>query len=195
MGKGRLRFGVLVGGLVALLALLALTACGSRADRAELAQAAEDQGGGGSGGGGDGAGGGGDTTTTLDPAEVEDQVTEVIESGINGENLQDMEANLDKVENSDDPKIRATLDGIAANPTFRTVTAAVKTVEPLDEEGCTAAGVDPPCAQTTFDISLNGEVVLPDYKGYVVLRDDKWQLSQASLCGLVSLDRTIPQCA
>ena len=186
---GRVRSVVLAGGLVMLLAV---TGCGSRADRSELAAASEDQGGGGGGSGG--GGGGGDTTTTLNPDEVKQQVTDVIEKGINGAALTNIEANLDKVENSDDPKIRATLDGVAANPTFKTVSAEVKGVEALDDAGCQGAGVDPPCAQATFDIMLNGAMALPDYKGYVVLRDDKWQLSQISLCGLVSLDPTIPQC-
>jgi hypothetical protein len=179
--------------IVCLSGVVALAACGSRADRAELATAAEEQGGGEQGGGGQG-GGGGETTTTLDPAEVEQEVTEVIEQGVNGQNLGDIEANLDKVENSDDPQIRATLEGIAANPAFSTVEATVKGVEPLDDQGCEGAGVEPPCAQVTFDILLNGAVALPDYRGYVVRRDDKWQLSQVSLCGLVSLDPTIPQC-
>ena len=188
---GRLRALVLGGGLAALLAV---TGCGSRADRSELAAAAEDQGGG-SGDTGGGGGGGGATTTTQDPGEAEQQITEVIEGGINGQNLANLEENLDKVENSDDPKIRGTLEGIAANPTFATVTATLKSVEPLDDEGCSAAGVDPPCAQVSFDVSLNGSVVLPDYKGYVVQRDGKWQLSRISLCGLVSLDPSIPQCS
>jgi hypothetical protein len=188
---GRLRSVVLAGGLVGLLAV---TGCGSRADRSDLAAASEEQGGGSSGAGGGDGGGGDETTTTLNPDEVQQQVTDVIEKGINGEALTNIEANLDKVENSDDPKIRATLDGVAANPTFRTVSAKVKGVEVLDEAGCQGAGVDPPCAQATFDILLNGAVALPDYRGYVVQHDDKWQLSQISLCGLVSLDPTIPQC-
>jgi hypothetical protein len=189
---GRLRALVLVGGLAALLAV---TGCGSRADRSELAAASEEQGGGSGDSGGGGGGSGEQTTTTQDPAEAEEQITEVIEGGINGQNLSDLEANIDKVENGDDPKIRATLEGIAANPTFATVTATVKRVEPLDDAGCSGAGVDPPCAQVTFDISLNGAVALPDYRGYVVQRNGKWQLSKVSLCGLVSLDPSIPQCA
>lgn len=189
---GRLRALVLVGGLTALLAA---TACGSRADRSELAAAAEEQGGGGGAGGGGEGGGGEETTTTLDPAEVEEQVTEVIEGGINGQNLANIEENLDKVENSDDPKVRATLEGIAANPTFSSVTATVKGVEPLDDAGCEGAGVEPPCAQATFDILLNGAVALPDYRGYVVQQEDQWRLSQTSLCDLVALDPSIPQCA
>jgi hypothetical protein len=188
---GRMRLVVLIGGLAALLAV---TGCGSRADRSELAAAAEEQGGG-SGDTGGGGGGGEQTTTTQDPAEAEQQITEVIEGGINGQNLSDIEANIDKVENGDDPRIRATLEGIAANPTFATVTATVKGVEQLDEAGCEGAGVDPPCAQVTFDIALNGAVALPDYKGYVVQREDTWQLSEVSLCGRVSLDPSIPQCA
>ena len=187
----RLRALVLVGGLAALLGV---TGCGSRADRSELAAAAEEQG----GASGDGAsgGGGGETTTTLDQADVEQEVTEVIEGGINGQNLAHLEENLDKVENSDDPKVRATLEGIATNPSFGTVTAKLKGVEVLDEAGCDASGVSAPCAQATFDISLNGAVALPDYKGYVVRHDDKWQLSQLSLCDLVALaGPAIPQCA
>jgi hypothetical protein len=185
---------VLAGGLAALLAV---TACGSRADRSELAAAAEEQGGGsGDGGGGGGGGGGGEqTTTTQDPAEVEQEVKEVIEGGINGEALTDIEAHLDKVEESDDPRVRATLEGIAANPTFRSVTATLKSVEVLDDAGCEASGVSAPCAQAAFDISLNGAVALPDYRGYVVKKDDKWQLSRLSLCDLVALDPSIPQCA
>ena len=189
---GRLRSLVLVAGLAALLAV---TGCGSRADRSELAAAAEEQGGGSGGGGGGGGGGGEETTTTLDPAEVEREVKEVIEGGINGEALVDIEAHLDKVEESDDPRVRATLEGIAANPTFRSVTATLKSVEVLDDAGCEASGVSAPCAQASFDISLAGAVVLPDYRGYVVRNDDKWQLSRLSLCDLVALDPSIPQCA
>jgi hypothetical protein len=145
--------------------------------------------------GGGGGGGGEETTTTLDQAQVEQEVTEVIEQGINGQNLANIEENLDKVENSDDPKVRATLEGIAANPTFSTVTATVKGVEPLDDAGCEGAAVEPPCAQATFDILLNGAVALPDYRGYVVQQEDQWRLSQTSLCDLVALDPSIPQCA
>ncbi len=190
MAMGRMRSLVVVGGLTALVAV---TGCGSRADRSELAAAAEEQGGD-AGGGGEG-GGGEETTTTLDPAEVEQQVTEVIEGGINGQNLANIEENLDKVENSDDPKVRATLEGVASNPTFSTVTATVKGVEVLDDAGCEGAGVEPPCAQATFDILLNGAVALPDYRGYTVQQDGTWRLSQTSLCDLVALDPTIPQCA
>jgi hypothetical protein len=189
--------------LVALVALAGLAACGSRADRSELSAAAEEQegatdGGGeqGGGGGGGGEGGGGETTTTQDPAEVEEQVTEVIESGINGANLpRALEPeNLNKVQNSDDPRIRATLESIQTNPTFATVETQVKGVEPLDDTGCEGAGVEPPCASVTFDILLNGAVALPDYRGYVVQEDGDWKLSEASLCGLVSLDPNITQC-
>jgi hypothetical protein len=190
MAMGRLRSLVLVGGLTALLAV---TGCGSRADRSELAAASEEQGG--DGGGGGETGGGEETTTTLDPAEVEAEVKEVIEGGINGEALVDIEAHLDQVEESDDPRVRATLEGIAANPTFRSVTATLKGVEVLDDARCEASGVSAPCAQATFDISLAGAVALPDYRGYVVRNDDKWQLSRLSLCDLVALDPSIPQCA
>jgi hypothetical protein len=196
MGTGRLRALAVVAGVVALVAV---TGCGSRADRSELATAAEEQGGGGggeqAGGGGGGEGGEEQTATTQDPAEVEQAVTEVIEQGINGQNLANLEENLDKVENSDDPRVRATLEGIAANPTFSTVTATVKGVEPLDEAGCEGAGVSAPCAQTTFDIGLNGAVALPDYRAYVVQQEGSWRLSQVSLCDLVALDPSIPQCA
>lgn len=183
---------VLAGGLAALLAV---TACGSRADRSELAAAAEEQGGSSDDGGGGEGGGGEQTTTTQDPAEVEAEIKEVIEGGINGEALADIEAHLDQVEESDDPRVRATLEGIAANPTFRSVTATLKSVEVLDDAGCEASGVSAPCAQATFDISLGGAVALPDYRGYVVRNDDKWQLSRLSLCDLVALDPSIPQCA
>jgi hypothetical protein len=128
-------------------------------------------------------------------AEVEQEVKEVIEGGINGEALVDIEAHLDKVEESDDPRVRATLEGIAANPTFRSVRATLKSVEVLDDAGCEASGVSAPCAQAAFDISLAGAVALPDYRGYVVQNDDKWQLSRLSLCDLVALDPSIPQCA
>ena len=188
----RMRSLVLAGGLAALLAV---TACGSRADRSELAAAAEEQGGDSGGGGEDGGGGEEQTTTTLDQAQVEEEVSEVIEQGINGQNLSNLEENLDKVQNSDDPKVRATLEGIAANPTFSTVTATAEGVEVLDDAGCEGAGVEPPCAQATFDISLGGEVVLPDYRGYVVQQDGTWRLAQVSLCDLVALDPSIPQCA
>jgi len=188
----RLHAVALAGGLAMLLAL---TACGSRADRSELAAAAEEQGGASGDTGGGGGGGGEETTTTLDQAQVEQEVTEVIEQGINGQNLADIEENLDKVENSDDPKVRATLEGIASNPTFSTVTATAKGVEVLDDAGCEGAGVEAPCAQATFDISLGGQVVLPDYRGYVVQQDDAWKLAQVSLCDLVALDPSIPQCA
>jgi hypothetical protein len=187
---GRLRALVLVG---VLAALLGAAGCGSRADRSDLAAAAEQQGG---GSGETGGGGGGEpTTTTQDPAEAEEQITEVIEVGINGQNLSNLEENLDKVENSDDPTVRATLEGIAANPTFSTVTATVKGIEVLDDAGCEGAGVEAPCAQATFDISLGGQVVLPDYRGYVVQQEDTWRLAQVSLCDLVALDPSIPQCA
>jgi hypothetical protein len=196
---GERRAGTLVVGrvlvaLVAAAALVGLTACGSRADRSELAAAAEEQQGGGGGeesGGGGGGGGeeGGETTTTQDPAEVEQAVTEVVEAGINGPNLpQALEPeNLNRVQNSDDPRIRATLESIAENPTFATVEAQVKEVEPLDDAGCEGAGVDPPCAQVTFDILLNGQVALPDYRGYAVEREDTWVISKTSFCDLVGL--------
>ncbi len=194
MGRGRLRALVVIGGVAALVAV---SGCGSRADRSELAAAAEERGGGGEQAEDGGGGGGGEepTPTTQDPAEVEQAVTEVIEQGINGQNLANLEENLDKVENSDDPRVRATLEGIAANPTFSTVTATVKGVEPLDEAGCEGAGVSTPCAQTTFDIALNGAVALPDYRAYVVQQEGDWRLSQVSLCDLVALDPSIPQCA
>jgi hypothetical protein len=185
MALGRLRSLVLVAGLSALLAA---TGCGSRADRSELAAAAEEQ-------GGDSGGGEEQTTTTQDPAEVEAAIREVVEGGINGEALVDIEAHLDQVEESDDPRVRATLEGIAANPTFRSVTATLKSVEVLDDAGCEASGVSAPCAQAAFDIALNGAVALPDYRGYIVKHDDKWQLSRLSLCDLVALDPSIPQCA
>ncbi len=192
MAMGRLRSLVLVAGLAAVLAA---TGCGSRADRSQLAAAAEEQGGDSGSGGGGGGGGEEQTTTTQDPAEVEAAIKEVVEGGINGEALVDIEAHLDQVEESDDPRVRATLEGIAANPTFRSVTATLKSVEVLDDAGCEASGVSAPCAQAAFDIALNGAVALPDYRGYIVKHDDKWQLSRLSLCDLVALDPSIPQCA
>jgi hypothetical protein len=175
-------------GSLAVIALVVLAGCGSRADHSDLqvavppaeeGAAAEGEGEGG------GGGGGGQTTTTADPEEATREITTVIEEGINGANLADVEAGVAKVEEGD--SVRPTIQQVAANPGFRTAEAQVKEVRVLDEEGCDGASVEPPCAQVTFDILLNGQVALPDYRGYAVEREDNWVVSKTSFCDLVSL--------
>jgi hypothetical protein len=175
---------------VAAIALVVLAGCGSRADHSDLQVAvppAEEgaEGEGGGEGGQAGGEGGGETTTTADPEEATREITTIVEEGINGANLADVEAGVAKVEEGD--SVRATIEQVASNPGFSTAEAQVKEVEVLDEEGCEGASVESPCAQVTFDILLNGQVALPDYKGYAVEREDTWLISKTSFCDLVGL--------
>jgi hypothetical protein len=172
---------------VMVIAVVVLGACGSRADHSELEVAVPP---GEEGAGGEGAQAGGEgeaTTTTVNAQEATSEITQLVEEGINGANLGDVEAGVEKVE--DGESVRDVIEEVAANPAFKTATSKVKRVEVLDEAGCEGAAVDPPCAQTTFDIFLNNAPTpaLPDYIGYAVLRDDAWVISKTSFCDLVGL--------
>ena len=179
--------------ILALASVVATTAgCGSRADHSDLQVASPPAEGEVAPADGEEAPAEGEapaeeetTNTTADPAKAMADITTVIEEGINGANLADVDSGVAKVE--DGESVRPTIVMVATNPAFSTATAAVKTVEVLDDAGCEAVTLEPPCAQVAFDISLNGQVALPDYKGYAVLKDETWLISKVSFCDLVAL--------
>lgn len=56
----------------------------------------------------------------------------------------------------------------------------------------TAVSVASSTATVTWNLLLSGKVELSNQKGQAVLQDGVWKVSDASLCGLVSLEPPVP---
>jgi hypothetical protein len=117
-------------------------------------------------------------TTTLDGAAVKAQITANWERFfLPSTSISDRAALLEN-----GVTLQAALEQRAKDPLQQQASARVKNID-LDAPGR---------ATVTYDVSLNGEVALPDAQGVAVLQDGVWKVSAESFCALISLGATQP---
>jgi hypothetical protein len=137
------------------------------------------------------------TTVAIDPEAANAEVKAVYEAGLNGPNLKDTATTATRVEDPDDPEVKAIIEAVATKPLFANVAGKIGNVTVLDDEACTEVVGRTGCAEAELDIYLNAAdpaPALPKYKVYAVFMDGAWKVAKATLCGLVKLEPTLPQC-
>jgi hypothetical protein len=140
------------------------------------------------------------TTTTaaaIDPEAAKAEIKAVYETGLNGPNLKDVATTATRVEDPDNAEVKAILEAVATRPLFANVAGKIGTVTVLDDQACTEVVGRTGCAEAELDIYLNATdpaPALPKYKVYAVFIDGMWKVAKATLCGLVQLEPTLPQC-
>lgn len=77
-------------------------------------------------------------------------------------------------------KYRAQIQASVDSGQGKGTTVQVKEVQ-FNEEA------DPPTADITYDILVNGQVALPNAKGTAVLEGDQWKMSADTYCALIAL--------
>jgi hypothetical protein len=138
------------------------------------------------------------TTVAIDPEAAKAEVKAVYETGLNGPNLKDVATTATRVEDPDNPEVKAILEAVASRPLFANVAGKIDNVTLLDDAACNEVVGRTGCAEAELDIYLNAAdpmPALPKYKVYAVLIDGKWKVAKATLCGLVQLEPTLPQCS
>jgi hypothetical protein len=177
---------------VAVLALV-IAACGSRADHDRLFAEAEAR-----AKAARAPAAATTTTVAIDPEAAKTEVKTLYETGLNGPNLKDTATTATRIESPDDPQVKAIIEAVATRPLFANVAGKIANVNVLDAEACEEATGQKGCAEAELDIYLNASdasPALPKYKVYAVRVDNQWKVANATLCGLVKLDPTLPQCA
>ena len=137
------------------------------------------------------------TTVAIDPEAAKAEVKAVYEAGLNGPNLKDTTTTATRVESPDDPEVKAIIEAVATKPLFANVAGKIANVSVLDDDACTEVVGRTGCAEAELDIYLNAAdpaPALPKYKVYAVFVDGAWKVSKATLCGLVKLEPSLPQC-
>jgi hypothetical protein len=137
------------------------------------------------------------STAAIDPEAAKAEIKTVYETGLNGPNLKDVATTATRVEDPDNPEVQAILEAVATRPLFANVVGKINSVTLLDDAACTEVVGRAGCAEAELDIYLNASdpaPALPKYKVYAVFVDGAWKVAKATLCGLVQLEPTLPQC-
>ena len=126
------------------------------------------------------------TTTTADPTAAVTQAVETVLGSANAKNTQLIES---LIEDGTTPDVQSIVT--AGANAARVYSIKVKSVQVLDQGGCSAVPEVYPCATVAFDLYTSaapgGTPALAGAQAHAVNIGGMWKLSRKSFCSLISL--------